>query len=327
MDEPISGPVPMEKIPGLKQSVSRLFFGTAIAPVNTDGSAAPELLDSMLSLGINAFDCARSYGKAEEVLGKWMEDRGCREQVTVLSKCGDIRNGVVQVNRQVISEQLRQSLEALRTDHIDLYLLHRDDPDTPIEEFIDTLNEYREMGKITVFGVSNWTHRRIEAANRYALSHGLVPFSVSSPNYGLARQLADPFGGGCVTVSGPENKVARAWYTENQMPVIAYSSMGRGFFSGRFKSFDYDTARQILDIYAQKGYLYEDNMRILQRAEILAEKYDVTVSEIAMRYIFGSGMNLFAVVSTTSPERMRMNIRAAANPLTPADIDFLDSTE
>jgi len=314
-------------IPGLEKPVSRIFFGTANPPVSTDESPADELMDMALSFGINTFDCARSYGLAENALGKWMESRKNRDRVIVLSKCGDVRDGKVLINRRVIDEQLHRSLEALRTDHIDIYLLHRHDPNTPAEEMIDTLNEYRESGKIRVFGVSNWTHRDIEAANRYAASRGLAGFAVSSPNYGLTRQLQDPFGGDCVTVSGPENREARDWYVKTRMPVVAYSSLGRGFFSGRFRSFDYEAARRVLDIYARKGYLYEENMRRLRNAEILAEKYHVSVAEIAMRYVFSSPMNCFAVVSTASGERMRMNIRASLHPLDPEDIRFLEDGE
>ena len=317
--------VPMGTIEGLERPVSRLFFGTANPPISTDDGAAAALLDSVLSQGVNAFDCARSYGSAEIALGKWMESRGCRNDVTVLSKCGDIRSGRVEVNRRVIDEQLQQSLEAPRTDHIDIFLLHRDDPNTPVEAFIDALNHQKELGRIRVFGVSNWNHRRIDAANRYALAHGLTGFGVSSPNYGLARQVQDLWGGGCVTISGPENAEAVRWYTENQMPVIAYSSLGRGFFSGRFRAFDDEAARTVLDSYAQKGYLCEDNMERLRRAEVLAERYGVSVPEIAMRYIFGSPMNVFAVVSTTNADRMAMNLKASAHPLSPEDRRFLEA--
>ena len=201
------------------KTASRIFFGTANPPVSTDEKTAYDLLDSVLASGINAFDCARSYGKAEEVLGKWIESRKCCEKVIILSKCGDVKEGRVSVNRNVIMEQLNQSLEALRTASIDIYLLHRDDPNTPVEEFVDTLNEAKEEGKIKVFGVSNWTHQRIETANRYAESKGMTGFQVSSPNYGLALQVQDLWGGGCVSISG--DKAACSWYAENQMPCYS----------------------------------------------------------------------------------------------------------
>ena len=312
------------RITGLELPVSRLFFGTAIPPVSTDEPAAPDLLDSVLQAGVNAFDCARSYGRAEEVLGRWMESRGCRNRVTVLTKCGDIRDGVVHVNRKIILDQLARSLEALRTEQIDIYLLHRDDPNTPVEEYIDTLNELKTAGKFRIFGVSNWTRTRIEKANRYAESRGLAGFSVSSPNFGLTRQMRDLWGGGCVTLSGPKNAENRAWYADTQMPVIAYSALGRGFFSGRFKAGDYEKAHAVLDTYAQKGYLYEENMERLRRAELLADQLGISVSEVAMRYIFSSPMNVFAVVSTTSPDRLRMNLQAVACPLTPEEVVFLE---
>ena len=314
-------------ISGLSLPVSSIFFGTAMPPVMTDGAEAGALLDSVLASGVNAFDCARSYGLAENALGRWIRERGVRDRVVILSKCGDIRNGIVKVDRQVIREQLAQSLDALETDCIDLYLMHRDDPNTPVEEYIETLNEERKKGTIRLFGVSNWTIERIVAANRYAEEKGLMGFSVSSPNFGLTRQMKDLWGGGCVTVSGPENEGARAWYRETQMPVIAYSSLGRGFFSGRFKAFDYESARKVLDSFAQQGYLYEENMARLSRAEELARQYGVTVPEIAMRYVFGSGMNVFAVVGTTSPDRLQMNLRAAEQPLTSRDIAYLEGTE
>ena len=310
-------------IPGVARPVPRIFFGTAVWPLlageNPDG-----LLDGVFARGIDAFDCARSYGRAEEMLGSWMRRRGNREQVTVLSKCGDIRNGVVKVDRAVITEQLETSLATLQTDYIDIYLLHRDDPDTPVGEIISTLNRAKAEGKIRCFGVSNWTVERIREANRFAAENGLEGFSVSSPNFSLARQMEDLWGGGCVTLSGPEHAGDRAWYAETGMPVVAYSSLGRGFFSGKFRSGDTEGAARVLDAYAQKGYLYPENMLRLKKAEALAEKYGETVPEIAVRYVFSHPMNVFAVISTTKPERLDSSIRAAAEPLQAAETAWLD---
>ncbi len=311
-------------INGVPIPVSRIFFGTATGPL-LKGENADGLLDGVFERGVNAFDCARSYGRAEEVLGSWIKRRGNRENVVVLSKCGDIRNGIVKINRQVITGQLETSLNTLQTDCIDLYLLHRDDPATPVGEYIETLNEAKRAGKIRIFGVSNWTAGRIREANRYAETNGLEGFSVSSPNYGLARQMEDLWGGGCVSISGPEYRPDRDWYSETGMPVIAYSSLGRGFFSGKFRADDPEGARRVLDSYAQKGYLYPENMARLQKAETLAEQYGVTVAEIAMRYVFSSRMNMFAVVSTNRPERMDSSIRAAGLPLKETEVRMLEA--
>lgn len=313
------------KISGLNKSVSRVLFGTAMG-VMSSGEDASEILDVAMSLGINTFDTARGYGLAEESLGRWVSARGNRENVVILSKCGNIKDGVVCVDSNVIKKELEESLIALQTEYIDIYLLHRDDRNVPVSEVIETLNEVKSAGKIKIFGVSNWTHERIEAANEYAYSKGLSGFSVSSPHYGLAVQVEDLWGGGCVTLTGDTNKIARKWYEDNQMPVIAYSALARGFFSGAFRSNDLERAKKVLDEYARKGYLYEINLERLRRAEILAEKYNTTVSMIAMRYMFSSKMNMYSVVSSSKPENIRMNVEATKNRLSDKDISFLEGS-
>ena len=318
---------PQVDFPGLDKPVSRLFFGTAMMPVFI-GANAQILFDLAIANGINAFDTARGYGPAEERLGAWITARGNREEIVILTKCGNAApDGSVHVDRQVIETELEESLKALQTDYIDIYLLHRDDPKTPVSEIIDTLNAAKKAGKIRVFGASNWTHERLQEANDYAKTTGQEGFTCSSPNYGLARQICDPWGGGCVTISGPENEEARAWYTQNQMPVIAYSSLGRGFFSGKFKSFDYEKARTILDPPGQKGYLSEDNMRRLEAAERISEKTGLSVPQVAMQYILNSPMRVFAAVSTSGLARILENVDAAVRPMQPEDWKELDIKE
>lgn len=305
-------------------AASRIFFGTANAPMLA-GQDSSAFLDEMASLGINAFDTARGYGLAERVLGSWMAARGNREELIVLSKCGDLKNGVVHLDAGVIEEELSQSLKELRTDYIDVYLLHRDDPNTSIPEYMECLNRAWEAGKIRCFGVSNWSVARIQEANAYAKAHGLQGFTASSPHYSLAEQVDDPWGGNCVTVAGPSHDADRKWYAQQNMPVIAYSSLSRGFFSGKFKAGDYEAAKLALDPPAQKGYLCESNMARLRKAELLAQRDGCTVADIAMRYLFSSEMNLFAVCATGSAERMRSNIKACRTPLSPEDVRFLEA--
>ena len=316
---------PYGEIAGVNKPVSRIFFGTAIAPMLA-GKDVNALLDAAFSVGINAFDCARGYGLAERSLGRWIHDRNNREKVVILSKCGNVNSlGRVKIDRSVIISELNASLKSLNTDYIDVYLLHRDDRNTPVSEYIDTLNELKRARRIRAFGVSNWTIDRIEEANAYARQAGLEGFALSSPNFGLARQMCDPWGGDCVTVAGPENKGVRERYAISRMPVLAYSSLGRGFFSGKFRSGDYENAEKILDAPSRKGYLCDENMKRLMNAETLAEKYNTTVPDIAMRYVFGSDMNIFAVISSTNPARLPGNVKAANNPLSSEDISFLEN--
>ena len=311
------------KIMNVKQPVSRILMGTASEPFQSGGDAS-DILDSMFELGVTAIDTARNYGLAERSVGDWMEKRGNRDKVVILSKCSHPDEfSSRRVSEKDIREDFAVSSGLLRTDHIDIYLLHRDVEDVDVSVPIEVLNAMHSEVKIGAFGVSNWTLERIRKANEYAAAHGLIPFTVSSPNYSLAYQAEDMWGGS-VTVSGPENRSVRDWYASSGMPVVAHSPMARGFFSGRFTSADRETAAAALDEYARKGFYHEENFERLRRCEIMAEQKGCTVAQLSLAWLFSSPMNMFAAVSTSSPERMAQNIAALDIELTPAERDYLD---
>src|SRR3970282_2645 len=99
-------------------------------------------------------------------------------------------------------------------------MLHRDNPEIPVDEFIDVLNEHQRASRIRAFGVSNWLIERIEAANGHAKSRGLLGFAAVSNNFSLAR-MVDAVWPGSVSSSDPES---RAWFTKTQMTLMAWSS-------------------------------------------------------------------------------------------------------
>ena len=191
-------------------------------------------------------------------------------------------------------------------------------------EILEILNELKEAGKITCIGVSNWTHQRIQAANEYAAAHGLSPIVASSPHYGLPDQLEDPWGGGCISLSGPDQGPARRWYREHAMPVFAYASLGGGFFSGKFKAGDDAGAKKILTGGLRKSYLRPENMERLRRAEILGAQLGASVSEIALAWVLHQGLDVYALVGASSPARIPSNCRALEIPLSETQCQWLD---
>lgn len=299
-------------IKGVGMPAHRMFLGTAI-PVMLGGGDANNLLSTAVDAGFNAIDTARSYGRAEESIAKWLKAApGNRDKILLLTKSCDIlgetKQKIVTVER--IRREIDESLKTLGTDHVDIFLLHRDDPTHPVAEYVETLESLRREGKCLAYGGSNWTHERLAEANAYAAAHGYQGMTISSPHYGLAEQVRDPWGGDCVTVTGTAMEAARAWYRETRMPLLAYSSLGRGFFSGAFKAFDREGAEKALDEFAQTGFLCDDNMKRLARAEEIAAKHGVSVATVAMAYLLTDPMNTLAVVSTSRPERIRENLKA-----------------
>src|SRR5690606_13555975 len=117
------------------------------------------------------------------------------------------------VNKAAIDEDLERSLEALQVEYVDMYALHRDDPNVEVGVILEALNAHIESGKVRAIGASNWTFRRLQEANDYAAAHGLVGFSFSSPNFSLAR-AKEPYWAGCVSV----DEETWAWHLGSKLP-------------------------------------------------------------------------------------------------------------
>jgi len=312
-------------IDGVRKPVSRLVLGTMIVSIQ-DRDRSFELLDAVHSLGCTAFDTAHGYagGDSERCLGQWMAERGNRDQVVIISKGCHHNADRSRVTPFDLASDLHDSLARLRTDYVDLYLLHRDDPSTSVGQIVEALNEHLAAGRICAFGGSNWTHQRIAEANEYAQVHGLTPFVASSPNYGLADQIQDPWGGGCVTISGPKNRDARAWYAANQMPVLAYSSLARGLFSGRISPDNWMQTRSTLDRACLTAYCHEPNFRRLQRALDFARERSVSVPQLVLAFMLGSALDVFPIVGAASGQEFLDNTKALDLTLTEAERSWLD---
>lgn len=298
-------------IPGIAKPVSRLILGTMIISAQ-EKERSFALLDAVFEMGGNALDTAHIYagGNSERGIGQWMRARGNREQVVIISKGCHHNADRKRVTPFDLAADLHDSLARLQTDYVDVYLLHRDDPSLPVGPIVEAFNEHWRAGRIRAFGGSNWTHERIQAANDYAAAHGLQPFTASSPNYGLAEQVLDPWGPGCVTLSGPQNAAVRAWYQDSQMPVLAYSSLGRGFFSGRITPANFDETRGALDKACLTAYCHDVNFRRLERAMVLAEERGATVPQIALAYILRSPLNIFPLIGAATGEEFAQNLAA-----------------
>jgi aryl-alcohol dehydrogenase-like predicted oxidoreductase len=229
----------------------------------------------------------------------------------------------VVVTAERIRREVDESLKTLGTDHVDVLLLHRDDTAHPVAEYVETLEALRREGKCLAYGGSNWRHERLAEANAYAAAHGYPGMTLSSPHYGLAEQVQDPWGGECITATGTAMESARAWYRETRMPLLAYSSLGRGFFSGAFKSSDIEGAKKVLDEVAQRGYLCDANLKRLARAEEIAAAHGVAVATVAMAYLLTDPMNTLAVVSMPFPELVQANLKVFDFEFAPGERESL----
>ena len=312
------------KVKGIDKPISRLVQGTVmLSSKKMDESLA--LLDALFAQGCNAFDAAHQYGNGdcERVLGQWMHARGLRERVVILTKGAHHTQDRRRVTPFDITADLLDSLARLKTDYIDLYVLHRDDPSAPVGPIVETLNEHQRAGRIRVFGGSNWSVERIQAANAYAHAHGLTPFTVSSPNFSLAEQVQPPWED-CLSISGPQGTSAREWYAQQQMPLFVWSSLAGGFFSGLVTRDNFQTLGDRLDKSFVTAYCYDDNFKRLARAQELAKERGLSVAQVALSYVLNQPLNIFALVGHQSAVECQTNAVACETELNAAEMAWLD---
>ena len=312
-----------KKPTGIDKPISRIVLGTMILRMERKEESLA-LLDAAYEHGINTFDTAVGYGggDAERCIGIWCAERGLRDEIVVLTKGCHHNADRKRVTPFDLASDLHDSLARLKTDCIDLYMLHRDDTSLPVGPIVEALNQHLQAGRIRAFGGSNWTLDRIREAIRYAEEHDLTSFAANSPNYGLAEQVENPWGPGCVSLSGPGKKPERDWHVETQMPVFAYSSLGRGLFSGKVTRENYeDTA----DSACQRAYCHEVNFRRLDRATEMAREKGVSVSQLALAYVLTSRMSTYALVGAANRVEIEQCADARSINLSEAERAWLDT--
>ena len=311
-------------VPGLDRPVSRLVQGSImVSSEDIPGSFA--LLDAIVGLGCNTIDTAHVYGQGdvERTVGRWVAERGNRDQVVIICKGAHHSQDRRRVTPHDITADIYDTLARLQFDHLDLYLLHRDDPSVPVGPIVETLHAHRVAGRIGPYGGSNWSHERIAEANAYAAAHGLHPFVASSPNFSLADQYQAPWEG-CISISGPANAAVRAAYQASQMPLFTWSSLAGGFFSGRLRRDNLDSFEEYLDRLAVTSYAGEENFRRLDRAQALAEARGLSIPQVAMAYVMSQPLNIFALVGCRTVEEFRDNVVASEVRLSDQECAWLD---
>jgi len=297
------------RIPGVEKKVSRLLMG---ADNQRTLPHAVVMFDDFFERGGTAFDTAYVYGdgRNERLLGQWVKLRGVREDVVILDKGAHTPH----CNPQDLTRQLFESLDRLQTDYVDIYMLHRDNPEVPVGEFVDVLNEHKAAGRIRAFGGSNWTPERIDAANRYAEEKGLSGFAALSNNFSLAEMIEPPWDG-CISASDADT---RQWLEQRQMPLVAWSSQARGFFTER------SAPELTADPELVRCWYSEANFERKKRAMELAERKGVLAINIALAYVLCQPFPTFAIIGPRTLHETVTSLPALKIELTPEEIAWLN---
>lgn len=309
---------------GLK--VSSVSLGTMAFGRWIGEKESAEVLDAALDAGINLIDTADVYGRgmdlgnplltgeSEEILGKLVQ--GKRSEIVLATKVnGRVGNGVndAGLSRYHIIRAVENSLRRLRTDHIDLYQVHRFDPQTPIEETLRALDDLVHQGKVRYIGASNFAAWQLAKAHGISERLGLHRLESIQPEYSIiSRQIEQellPFA------------------ESEAVGVIVYSPLGRGLLTGKYRQGEAPPQgsrgaageQRLLTLLEQ-----ERHHQIVEELKPLAEERGWTLPQLALAWVLNNPIVTSAILGASRASHVTEAIRALDKPLSPVEIQEID---
>lgn len=263
-------------------------------------------------LGINFLDTADAYGPHtnEILVGKAI--RGNRNAITLATKFGIVRDPANPQKRgyngrpEYVKKSCEESLRRLNVEVIDLYYLHRKDPDTPIEDTVGAMAELVNEGKIRAIGLSEVSQNTLRKA------HSIHPVTALQTEYSLwSRDPED----GLLDTCG-----------ELGIAFVAYSPLGRGFLTGRFKNFE-DLPENDFRRFSPRfqGENFEKNLHVVEKIQALARQKGCTASQLALAWVLAQGDHIFPIPGTKHTRYLEENAAATEIRFSAQELQEIDA--
>lgn len=300
--------------------VAPLCFGGNVFGWTTDEKQSFQLLDAFIDQGFNFIDTADTYsrwvpghtgGESETILGKWLKQRGGRENIIIATKVGgDMGSGKKDLSADYILREVETSLRRLQTDYIDLYQSHYDDPDTSPEETLSAYDRLIREGKVRVIGASNLSADRIRLSLQISREHGYPLYQSLQPLYNLYDR--QPFESELLDLC-----------RENTISVLSYYSLASGFLTGKYRS-EADFSKSARGGGMTK-YLNARGYRILEVLDTVAKRYETSLAGISIAWLLSQPQVVAPIASATSIRQLKELVAGATLKLDPDALALLNA--
>lgn len=295
----------MEKrLLGKDLEVSALGLGCMTMVNGQDKEVMIQLIREAVKLGINFFDTAEIYGPYidEELVGEALKP--VRDQVYIATKCGiHMENGqqVVDGNLEGIRKSLEGSLKRLQTDHIDLYYLHRVDPNVPIEDIAHLMQEFMDEGKITHWGLSEAGIETIKKAHR------ICPLTAVESEYSMMWRE-------------PEKELIPL-LEELGIGFVPFAPLCKGFLAD---AFDPNGFQKKLGAPRFTDEALKQNQVVIDLINDMAKKKNATAAQISLAWVLAQKDFIVPIPGTTKLHRLKENIQSTEVKLTQEEVDKIN---
>src|ERR1051326_442465 len=288
-------------------------LGTKGWHVNKDD--AREHFAIALEAGINFFDTADVYsvGASEEITGTWLNEMADRDDIVVATKVhgvmgpGPNRRGL---SRKHIIEGCEKSLKRLRMDYVDLYQIHRWDPNTPLEETLEALDSLVRAGKVRYLGASSMAAWQLSKALYAAKERGWHRFVSMQNHYNLVYR--------------EEEREMIPLCLDQGLAVIPWSPLARGFLTGTRHPGGGSTQRAQVDSFANDMYFREDDFAVAAAVADVAKQRGVTAAQVACAWVLQAPGITAPIVGATKAEHLKQLIAAVDLKLTAEEVAALE---
>lgn len=273
-----------------------------------DEVESEKVIKHALDLGINFFDTANCYsgGTSEEYLGKAIKNNVARDKVVIASK---VYFNEGRLSKKAIAREIDGTLKRLGTDYLDLYIIHRFDFETPVEETMEALNELVKSGKVRAIGASAMYGYQFYNMQLAAKEHGFTPFCAMENHYNLLYR--------------EDERELIPICRQMGVSLMPYSPLAAGHLTR--PTWNTDTLRSKTDRVAMGKYdrMEQQDMHIISRVHELSEKYHCKMSQIAIAWQWAKGI-ASPIIGATKPAYLDDAAGALNVKLTDADIAYLE---
>lgn len=299
-------------------TVAPITFGGNVFGWTVDEAMSFKILDTFVGAGFDFIDTADVYsrwnegnkgGESETIIGNWLASRRGRDRVVIATKFGmEMGPDKVGLSPKYMAEAVEASLRRLKTDYIDLYQSHKDDPDTPVEATLEAYARLIEQGKVREIGASNFTAERLKEA--LDLSEGGLPrYQSLQPIYSLVER--DTLEGALEDLCLAEN-----------VGVIGYYSLASGFLTGKYRS-KADMEGQTRGPRVEK-YLNDKGYGVVAALDEIAAKHGAMPGQVAMAWLMARPSVCAPIASATKLSQLDELLKSVDLLLDADDIARLD---
>ncbi|MBI1214650.1 MAG: aldo/keto reductase [Alphaproteobacteria bacterium] len=299
--------------------VMPVCFGGNVFGWTIDEATSFTILDAFVGEGLDFIDTADVYsrwiegnkgGESETILGNWFAKSGKRKDVVLATKVGMETELGTGLRKEHIMASVEASLKRLQTDYIDLYQSHKDDENAPMEETLAAYQQLIKDGKVRAIGASNFSAERLAKSLEVSKEHGLPRYESLQPGYNLYDR------------EGYEKALEPLCRKEN-IGVISYYSLARGFLSGKYRS-EADLNKSPRGKSVGENYLNERGFAILEALDNVAGNLNATPAQVALAWLIARPGITAPIVSATSLEQLKDITHSVKITLSDADIAELD---